>query len=47
MFNLDTFIGKYVTKRERSMFLVDIEANSGMLSEKIAGKSVCSGIVNL
>ncbi|ORU01013.1 UDP-N-acetylglucosamine 4,6-dehydratase [Anaerovibrio sp. JC8] len=40
MFNLDKFINKYVTKRERSMFLADIEANRGMLSKKIAGKSV-------
>ena len=40
MFDLDTFIGKYVTKREQSMFLVDIEANREQLSKKIAGKSV-------
>ena len=40
MFDLDTFIGKYVTKRERSMFLDDIEANRDKLTEKISGKSV-------
>ena len=40
MFNLDTFINKYVTKREQSMFLVDIEANREHLSKKIANKTV-------
>ena len=40
MINLDTFISKYVTKRERSMFLADIEANKEQLSKKIAGKTV-------
>ena len=40
MFNLERFIGKYVTKRERSMFLDDIEANREILSAKIKGKSM-------
>ena len=40
MFNLDQFINQYVTKREQSMFLVDIEANKEQLSKKIAGKTV-------
>lgn len=40
MFNLDRFIEKYVTKRDESMFLEDIEKNSQKLSEKIKGKSV-------
>jgi len=40
MINLDKFIGRYVTKREQSMFLVDIESNIKQLTEKIAGKSV-------
>ena len=40
MFSLDNFIGKYVTKREKSMFLEDIESNKDVLSEKIKGKSV-------
>lgn len=40
MFDLDKFIGNYVTKRSQSMFLEDIEKNSQKLSEKIKGKSV-------
>ena len=40
MFDLNTFIGKHVTKREKSMFLTDIEANRKKLTEKIADKSV-------
>lgn len=40
MFDLDKFICKYVTKRERSMFLDDIEDNKKLLEEKIKGKSV-------
>ena len=40
MFDLDKFIGKYVTNRETSMFLADIENNMEALNEKIAGKSV-------
>lgn len=40
MFDLEKFIGTYVTKREKSMFLVDIEANNDELKNKIGGKSV-------
>ncbi len=40
MFDLEKFIGKYVTKRGKSMFLADIEMNRERLTEKIAGKSV-------
>lgn len=40
MFDLDIFIGKYVTKREQSMFLGDIEKNRKELESKISGKSV-------
>lgn len=40
MMNLERFISKYVTKREKSMFLSDIEANEKYLREKIQGKSV-------
>lgn len=40
MFDLDKFIGKYVTNRETSMFLADIENNKEALTEKIVGKSV-------
>lgn len=39
MFDLDKFINKYVTKREQSMFLADIDANKEQLSKKIAGKT--------
>lgn len=39
MFNLDEFIGRYVTKRERSMFLETIENNREQLCKKIRGKS--------
>lgn len=38
--NLDLFISKYVTKREQSMFLADIEKNREMLSEKIKNKTM-------
>lgn len=41
MFNLERFIGKFVTKRERSMFAGDMEANKDMLSREIHGKRVC------
>ena len=41
MFNLDKFIGQFVTKRERSMFAADIEANREQLSAEIHGKRVC------
>lgn len=40
MLNLDEFIGKYVTKRSKSMFLRDISDHKEQLSEKIAGKKV-------
>lgn len=40
MFDLDQFIGKYVTKRQSSMFLGDIESNRDALSNKIKGKMV-------
>ncbi|MBP3817418.1 MAG: hypothetical protein J6H31_03875 [Butyrivibrio sp.] len=40
MFDLNQFIGKYVTKREKSMFLKDIEVNRETLMKKIAGKTV-------
>lgn len=40
MFDLDKFIGKYVIKREKSMFLDEIEANKETLSKKIKDKSV-------
>ena len=40
MFDLEKFIGKYVTKRPQSMFLNDIENNREELSGKIKGKSV-------
>ena len=40
MFNIDSFISEYVTKREESMFLEDIEANRDALTGKIQGKSL-------
>lgn len=40
MFDLYTFISKYVTKRPKSMFLDDIEKNREALAGKIEGKSV-------
>ena len=40
MFELNSFIAKYVTKRPKSMFLSDIENNRDKLTEKIAGKTV-------
>lgn len=40
MFDLNRFISKYVTKREKSMFLDDIRVNRNKLTEKIKGKSV-------
>ncbi len=41
MFNLERFIGKFVTKREQSMFAGDIEANKEVLSREIKGKRAC------
>lgn len=40
MFDLNKFIGQYVTKRPQSMFLKDIESNRDELVRKIEGKSV-------
>ena len=40
MFNLDKFINTYVTKRNQSMFLEDIENSREQLSKKIKDKSV-------
>lgn len=40
MFELDNFIGKYVTQRSHSMFLQDIENNRAELIKKIEGKKV-------
>ena len=41
MFNLDKFIGDYVTGRPVSMFETDIKANSQKLSAEIKDKKVC------
>jgi FlaA1/EpsC-like NDP-sugar epimerase len=40
MFDLDSFISTYVTKRPYSMFLKDIENNNDILQLKIEGKKV-------
>ncbi len=40
MFNLTQFINEYVTKRDRSMFLPDIESHRSELEERIRGKSL-------
>lgn len=40
MFDLDSFICKYVTQRPQSMFLQDIENNRKILIKKIEGRSV-------
>lgn len=40
MFDLNKFIGEYVTKRTQSMFLRDIENNREELIKKVNGKSV-------
>lgn len=40
MFDLNKFIGQYVTKRSQSMFMDDINAHREELTRKIAGKSV-------
>ena len=40
MFDLNSFIGKYVTKRPQSMFLQDIENNKEELSRRIKDKTV-------
>lgn len=41
MFNLEKFIGQFVTKRERSMFAGDIATNKDALSREIQGKRAC------
>ncbi len=41
MFDLETFIEEYVTKRNGSMFISDLEENRDALFARIAGKSVC------
>lgn len=41
MFNLNKFIGDYVTHRAESMFADDIAANSDRLTAEIKGKKVC------
>ena len=40
MFDLDDFIGRYVTKRPKSMFIKDIKDNYVKLKEKICGKTI-------
>ena len=40
MFDLNQFIGTFVTKRTQSMFLNDIENNKEKLTEKIQGKTM-------
>ena len=40
MFDVNCFIGRYVTKRKYSMFLPDIKVNVEHLKQKIANKSV-------
>jgi FlaA1/EpsC-like NDP-sugar epimerase len=40
MFNLNNFIGEYVTKRNTSMFLSDIKSNREKLTNKIKNKTV-------
>ncbi|HAF28035.1 MAG TPA: nucleoside-diphosphate sugar epimerase [Bacteroidales bacterium] len=40
MININEFISKYVTRRELSMFLPDINANIAQLKQEINGKSV-------
>ena len=39
MFDLENFIGTYVTKRPSSMFLPDVETNRSLLSRKIESKT--------
>ena len=40
LIDIPNFINTYITKREQSLFESDIQANTAILSEKIAGKSV-------
>lgn len=41
MFNLNKFISDSITKRQESLFAVDIENNRETLTREIEGKSVC------
>ena len=41
MLNLNDFISKYITLRDESMFLSDIEAHRAELAREIEGKRVC------
>ncbi len=41
MINLNRFISEYVTFRQNSMFLTDIEKNSERIREEVEGKSLC------
>lgn len=41
MFNLDKFISDFVTFRQQSMFIPDIESNKDILTYEIKGKKVC------
>ena len=40
LIDIPNFIKTYITKREQSLFEIDIQANLAVLSKKIAGKSV-------
>ena len=40
LIDIPNFINKYITKRDKSLFDDDIQANKNILSKKIAGKSV-------
>ena len=40
IFDLNSFIAKYVVKRPQSMFLKDIENNHETLNSKIGGKKI-------
>ncbi|MCR4817541.1 MAG: polysaccharide biosynthesis protein [Fretibacterium sp.] len=40
MLDVERFIEKYVTKREQSLFLQDMEANRAVLEKRISGKSL-------
>ena len=40
MFNINHFISQYVTERQQSLFLPDIETNKEILTKEIEGKSV-------
>ncbi|HOG41848.1 MAG TPA: polysaccharide biosynthesis protein [Bacteroidales bacterium] len=41
MFDINKFISKYITKRDKSLFLNDIESNRQQLEEVIRDKRVC------